>query len=89
MEQGSLRGRTLKGTFWSAADAFLGQGVSFLVGIVLARLLSPDEYGLIGISLIFTTVLNGIVDSGFSSALIRKKEVSQTDYREFNTILYN
>lgn len=85
MEQGSLRDRTLKGTFWSAADAFLGQGVSFLVGIVLARLLSPDEYGLIGISLIFTTVLNGIVDSGFSSALIRKKEVSQTDY---NTMFF-
>ncbi len=51
---------------------FLGQGGSFLVGIVLARLLSPDEYGLIGVCLIFTTVLNGIVDSGFSSALIRK-----------------
>ena len=85
MEQETLRSRTLKGTFWSAADAFLGQGVSFLVGIVLARLLSPDEYGLIGICLIFTTVLNGIVDSGFSSALIRKKEVSQTDY---NTMFF-
>lgn len=85
MGQQSLRSRTLKGTFWSAADAFLGQGVSFLVGIVLARLLSPDEYGLIGICLIFTTVLNGIVDSGFSSALIRKKDVSQTDY---NTMFF-
>ena len=85
MNDESLRSRTLKGTFWSAADAFLGQGVSFLVGIVLARLLSPDEYGLIGICLIFTTVLNGIVDSGFSSALIRKKEVSQCDY---NTMFF-
>lgn len=85
MVEESLRSRTLKGTFWSAADAFLGQGVSFLVGIVLARLLSPDEYGLIGICLIFTTVLNGIVDSGFSSALIRKMDVSQTDY---NTMFF-
>lgn len=65
---------------WSAADAFLGQGVTFLVGIVLARLLSPDEYGLIGICLIFNTVLCGIVDSGFSNALIRKKDVSDDDY---------
>ena len=65
---------------WSAADAFLGQGVTFLVGIVLARLLSPDEYGLIGICLIFNTVLMGIVDSGFSNALIRKKDVSDDDY---------
>ena len=65
---------------WSAADAFLGQGVTFLVGIVLARLLSPDEYGLIGICLIFNTVLNGIVDSGFSTALIRKKDCTDADY---------
>lgn len=76
----SLKSKTLTGTFWSAADAFLGQGVTFLVGIVLARLLSPTEYGLIGIALIFTIVLNGIVDSGFSTALIRKKDTTDVDY---------
>lgn len=80
MSQQSLKDKTIKGTMWSAADAFLGQGVTFLVGIVLARLLSPDEYGLIGICLIFNTVLMGIVDSGFSNALIRKKNVSDDDY---------
>ncbi len=85
MSETSLKDKTIKGTFWSAADAFLGQGVTFLVGIVLARLLSPDEYGLIGICLIFITVLNGMVDSGFSSALIRKKEVNQADY---NTMFF-
>ena len=85
MSQQSLKDKTVKGTIWSAADAFLGQGVTFLVGIVLARLLSPDEYGLIGICLIFNTVLNGIVDSGFSSALIRKKDVSDVDY---NTMFF-
>ena len=78
--QESLKSKTIKGTAWRAADAFLGQGVTFLVGIVLARLLSPDEYGLIGICLIFITILNGIVDSGFSNALIRKKNVTDTDY---------
>ena len=80
MEQESLKNKTIKGVGWSAADAILGQGVTFIVGLVLARLLSPDEYGLIGICLIFTTVLNGIVDSGFSNALIRKKEVTDEDY---------
>lgn len=80
MQQESLKKRTIKGVGWSAADAFLGQGVTFLVGLILARLLSPDEYGLIGICLIFTAVLNGIVDSGFSNALIRKKEVTDDDY---------
>lgn len=80
MAEQSLKDKTVKGTFWSAADAFLGQGVSFIVGIVLARLLSPEEYGLIGIVLIFTTILTGIVDSGFSNALIRKKDVTNDDY---------
>lgn len=65
---------------WSTADAFLGQGVTFLVGIVLARLLSPSEYGLLGICMIFITVFNGIVDSGFSNALIRKKDATNDDY---------
>ena len=76
----SLKDKTVKGTIWSAADSILGQGVTFLVGIVLARLLSPEEYGLVGIVLIFTTVLSGIVDSGFSRALIRKKNVLDEDY---------
>ena len=80
----SLKDKTVRGVGWSAADSFLGQGVSFLVGIVLARLLSPSEYGLIGIVTIFTTILTGFVDSGFSSALIRKKEISNDDY---NTML--
>lgn len=80
MAEESLKNKTVKGVGWSAADAFLGQGITFIVGLVLARLLSPAEYGLIGICLIFTTVLNGIVDSGFSNALIRKKDVTNEDY---------
>ncbi len=80
MLEESLKDKTIKGVGWSAADAFLGQGITFTVGIVLARLLSPAEYGLIGICLIFTTVFNGIVDSGFSNAIIRKKDVTNADY---------
>ena len=80
MAEQSLKNKTVRGTFWSAADAFLGQGVSFIVGLILARLLSPDEYGLIGIVLIFTSVMMGVVDSGFSNALIRKDRVNKEDY---------
>lgn len=76
----SLKDKTIKGTIWSAADAFLGQGMTFIVGIFLARLLSPSEYGLIGICTIFITVLGGIVDCGFSNALIRKKNITDNDY---------
>lgn len=76
----SLKQKTLHGIGWSAIDAFLGRGVTFLVGIILARLLSPSEYGLIGICVIFNSVLEGFVDSGFSTSLIRKKDVSKMDY---------
>lgn len=62
------------------ADAFLGRGITFIVGIVLARLLTPSEYGLIGITTIFVSVLDAIVDSGFSQALIRKKDATKDDY---------
>jgi len=85
MAEQSLKDKTVKGVAWSAADALLGQGVTFLVGVVLARLLSPAEYGLIGIVLIFTTVLSSVVDSGFSTALIRKKDTTDADY---NTMFY-
>ncbi len=80
MAEQSLKDKTVKGTIWSATDAFLAQGVTFAVGIVLARMLSPEEYGLIGIVTIFTTIMAGIVDSGFSNSLIRKLEVSDDDY---------
>lgn len=85
MSEVSLKNKTVSGIGWSAADAFLGQGVTFLVGLVLARILSPDEYGLIGIVTIFTTILLGFVDSGFSSALIRKKTITKEDY---NTLFF-
>lgn len=85
MQSQSLKEKTVKGTFWSAADAFLGHGVLLLVGIVLARLLSPEDYGLIGIVTIFTALMYGIMDSGFSSALIRKQNITNEDY---NTLFF-
>ena len=76
----SLKKKTVRGTFWSALDNIANQGVTFLVGLVLARLLTPHEYGLIGYIMILVAVFNSIVDSGFSNALIRKKDAGQTDY---------
>lgn len=80
MAEESLRDKTVRGVCWSAADSILGQGITFVVGLVLARLLSPSEYGLIGLTTIFITVFNAIIDSGFSQAIIRKKEASNEDY---------
>lgn len=79
-ERKALKDKTINGVGWSSADAFLGQGITFLVGLVLARLLTPEEYGLIGIVTIYTTILLGFVDSGFSNSLIRKRNVTDDDY---------
>ena len=81
----SLRNKTLSGSFWSLADNLAGSGITFLVGLVLARLLTPQEYGVIGIIMIFIAVFNSIVDSGFSNALIRKNDADDTDY---NTVFF-
>lgn len=80
MSEQSLKQQTVRGVGWSFADSMLGQGITFLVGLVLARLLSPDEYGLIGIITIFITIFNFIVDSGFTNALIRKNDATDNDY---------
>lgn len=80
MAEESLKNKTIKGASWSFIDSIAGQGITFLVGLVLARLLTPEEYGLIGIITIFIAVFNSIVDSGFSNALIRKNNAKDIDY---------
>ena len=80
MAEESLKNKTVKGATWSFIDNIAGQGITFLVGLVLARLLSPEEYGLIGIISIFIAVFNSLVDSGFSNALIRKNDAKDIDY---------
>lgn len=80
MSDQGLKNKAVRGVGWSAVDSFLGHGITFLVGLILARLLSPSEYGLIGIVTIFITVFNAIIDSGFSQAVIRKKDANNEDY---------
>lgn len=76
----SLRKTTIKGVSWSAIDNVVQTGVTFVVSIVLARLLSPDDYGLIGIIAIFTTVCTALINGGFTTALIRKQDATDEDY---------
>ena len=80
MAEQSLTDKTVKGVGWNSVDRIANYGIGFIVGIVLARLLSPEEYGLIGIIGIFTAIFNIILDSGLSTALIRKHGVTETDY---------
>ena len=76
----SLKDKTIKGVGWSAIDNVSQYAVSFVVSIVLARLLTPDDYGLLGIITIFTAVCTVLLSGGFGSALIRKKDASEDDY---------
>ena len=76
----SLKSKTVKGVSWSFADNIANQGITFLVGLVLARLITPEEYGLIGIILIFVAIFDSIINCGFSNALIRKKDANNLDY---------
>jgi teichuronic acid exporter len=76
----SLKQKTISGLFWSLIDSVANQGIQFVFGIILARILSPKEFGLIGMLAIFIAISQSIIDSGFTQALIRKKSCTQTDY---------
>ena len=79
MSSESLKKKTLKGSVWSVIDNVCGQGLAFVIGIVLARLLTPSDYGVVGVTAIFIAIANVFVDCGFGNALIRKKNRTQED----------
>ena len=81
----SLKQKTISGMIWSSLQRFGTMGISFISNIVLARLLTPDDYGCIGMLMIFIALSNTFIDGGFGSALIQKKRPTQEDY---STIFY-
>lgn len=83
--QPSLKKKTIGGLVWSFGDLIGNQGIQFLIQIILARLLLPEHFGLIGMILIFIALSNSLVDSGFTQALIRERHANQTDY---STVFY-
>ena len=85
MAEQSLKDKTVKGVVWSSMERFSVQGVQFLVMLVVARLLTPSDYGLVGMLAVFLAVAQTMIDSGFSQALIRKQNRTTTDN---NTVFY-
>lgn len=75
----SLKQKTVNGTLWSSLERFSVQGIQFVVMIIMARILTPDDYGLVGMLTIFIAVSQSLIDSGFSQALIRKQDRTETD----------
>jgi O-antigen/teichoic acid export membrane protein len=85
MPQQSLKNKAVSGIIWNAIEKFSVQSLQFIIGIVLARLLMPEDFGLIGMLTIFMAISQLFVDSGFSKALIQKQNRTKTDY---STVFY-
>ena len=82
---GTLKDKTVKGVIWSSIDRFTTQGISFVFSMLIARLLLPSDYGVVAMLGIFMAVAQCFIDSGFGTALIQKKDRTETD---FNTVFY-
>ena len=77
--------KIFSGLFWKFAERILAQGISFVVSILLARLLAPEAYGIVAMVMVFINIANIFVTGGFSQALIQKKDADETD---FSTIFH-
>ncbi|GAB1474489.1 lipopolysaccharide biosynthesis protein [Bacteroidota bacterium] len=75
-----MKDKATLGLFWSFIDSLANQGIQFIIGVILARILSPSEFGTVGIITIFISISQSIIDCGFSNALIRKKDCNKNDY---------
>ena len=80
MNDYSLRRKTVSGLLWSYMERVGTQAVQFLVSLILARILMPDDYGVIAIVLVFINICDVFVQGGMGTALIQKKEVDECDY---------
>lgn len=75
-----LKNKAIGGMMWATFERIGTQVVTFIIGIILARLLTPSDYGIIGLLVVFTSISSVFVDSGFSSALIQKGKCTQIEY---------
>lgn len=81
----SLKNKAFKGFAWNSLESIMVKGVSFILSILVARLVSPEAYGLIGMLTIFFSLSTLFIEGGFSKALVQRKNCNQTD---FSTVFY-
>lgn len=79
----TLKQQTKKGLYWSFFNQFANYGMQFCVGIVMARLLSPSDYGITALPAVFMAIAGIFQDSGMGGALIRKENIEEKDYSTF------
>lgn len=75
----NLKNRAKKGFIWNTVERLVTNGIQFVLTIILARLLSPDDYGVIAMPAIFLAIAQVLIDSGFANALIRKPDLNEKD----------
>lgn len=75
-----LKDKAVKGVFWTSLGNVANFSVNFVVGIILARLLSPSDYGLIAMITVFFSIAQCFISSGFGNALVRKQDVTNDDF---------
>lgn len=85
MSEGGLQKKVFSGLFWKFGERIGAQAVSFLVSVILARLLLPSDYGVVALITIFIDIANVFVSSGFGSALVQKKDADEID---FSSVFY-
>ena len=85
MASSSLKSKTVSGLFWMAIQRYSKMFIQFVSGIILARMLTPYDYGCIGMVMVFVSLSEVFIDGGFGSALIQKKRPDETDY---STVFY-
>ena len=81
----NLKSKTILGIFWSSIERFSLGTVQFVINLIMARLLLPSDYGMIGMLAIFLQISQAFVDSGFTNALIQRKDRTEID---FSTAFY-
>ena len=82
---GNLKNKAVKGVIWSFIEQFSRQIIQFTISIILARLLIPSDYGLIGMIAFFMAISQVFIDGGFGNALIQKKDRTEDD---LSTVFY-
>lgn len=78
-EKDSLKNKTKKSLYWKFAEQFSNYGIQFIIGICMARMLSPEDYGITALPAIFMAISWIFVDGGFGMALVRKPEIKEED----------
>lgn len=85
MDDNNSKGKIIASLFWKFAERLGAQGVNLIISIILARLLTPEEYGLVALVTIFITISNVFIENGLGTALVQKKDADELD---FSSVFY-